>query len=95
MAAAAAMAAAQNRCMLRADWIDIQKPELQRMYRAMVAGIELLPDGAFKDDTARGFRDVVSNALGKIKREADNAGTEPSTIRFDTEELDQIIAGLK
>lgn len=80
-----------------ADAVHFRRDEVVRF---LAAGMAFIHAGKFSDipsdyldDFARGLSDAVSNAVGGMRKDLDNAGLDPDAANVDVVELDALIGG--
>ena len=77
------------------DAVDFRRDEVVRF---LAAGMDFIAKGQlagipsdYLDDFARGLKDEVSNAVGDMRRDLDNAGADPDAADVDVSELDVLL----
>lgn len=68
---------------------------LSTMEHGIQQGIDANVPSDFLLDVARGLRDAISNIVGGLKRDLDNAALVASSADIDTADLDALIAQLE
>lgn len=80
-----------------ADAVHFRREEVIRF---LAAGMDFIQKGQFAgissdylDDFAKGLSDAVSDAVGAIRKDLDNASLDPDAADVDVSELDAFIEG--
>lgn len=80
-----------------ADAVHFRRDEVVRF---LAAGLDFIQKGQFAgipsdylDDFAKGLSDTVSDAVGSMRRDLDNANLDPDAADVDVSDLDAVIGG--